>query len=65
MIFSPETLANAELIVDAAMAVNAEFGERCPDYDPECCVCQAWARYDAATRKLIPRKSGRVFRVRV
>ena len=22
------------------------FGERCPDYDEECCSCIAWAEHD-------------------
>ena len=27
-------------------ACEAELGERCPDYEPECCVCQAWMEFD-------------------
>ena len=30
--------------------VVAEFGERCADVEAECCVCQAWARFDAWSR---------------
>ena len=22
------------------------YGERCPDFEPECSVCKRWARYD-------------------
>lgn len=30
--------------------VMAEYwGERCPDYEPECPTCQAWAEYDKLT----------------
>ena len=27
-------------------AITAYVGERCPDFDPECAVCQTWAEYD-------------------
>lgn len=23
-----------------------DYGERCPDFEPECCVCQAWKQFD-------------------
>ena len=29
----------AEIITEAV-------GERCPDFDPDCIGCQAWAEYD-------------------
>lgn len=22
------------------------WGKRCPDYDPDCCVCQQWKTHD-------------------
>ena len=22
------------------------FGPQCPDFEPECCVCQAWQEHD-------------------
>ena len=28
-------------------AITEYFGPRCPDHEPECIVCQAWAEYDA------------------
>jgi hypothetical protein len=28
-------------------AVEAHWGERCPDFDPECACCRAWAEVDA------------------
>lgn len=27
-------------------AITEHFGERCPDFDPDCCTCQAWAEAD-------------------
>ena len=27
-------------------AITDYWGERCPDYEPECPTCQAWAEYD-------------------
>ena len=27
-------------------AIEASWGERCPDYNEDCCICQAWAQYD-------------------
>lgn len=27
-------------------AYEAEWGPRCDEYEPDCCVCQAWARFD-------------------
>jgi hypothetical protein len=29
-----------------AEAITAQWGERCPDADPECFCCLAWAQYD-------------------
>jgi len=29
-----------------AKRIQAEWGERCPDHDPECPVCKAWLAYD-------------------
>jgi hypothetical protein len=26
--------------------MNEEWGERCPDFEPSCSCCQAWAFYD-------------------
>ena len=26
--------------------INEAVGERCPDFDPDCIGCQAWAEYD-------------------
>lgn len=30
-------------------AITEAFGERCPDFDPGCACCRAWAEYDALT----------------
>lgn len=30
-----------------AEAITEQYGERCPDFDPACYCCQAWAQYDA------------------
>ena len=30
-----------------AEAITAHWGERCPDYEPQCACCAAWAQYDA------------------
>lgn len=30
-----------------AEAITGAFGERCPDFEPSCYCCQAWAQYDA------------------
>jgi len=27
-------------------AITEHAGERCPDFDPECVVCQTWVEYD-------------------
>ena len=32
-----------------AARIRAEWGDRCPDHDPECPVCQAWLAYDKQT----------------
>ena len=29
-----------------AEAITAHWGERCPDYEPQCACCAAWAQYD-------------------
>lgn len=29
-----------------AEAITAHYGERCPDFEPECWCCKAWASYD-------------------
>lgn len=26
--------------------IRALWGDRCPDYEPDCVVCQAWTHYD-------------------
>jgi hypothetical protein len=33
-------------------AVKEYYGKRCPDFDHECIVCQAWAEFDVAKRVL-------------
>ena len=33
-------------------AVKEYYGKRCPDFEPECVVCQAWAEYDKAKHVL-------------
>ena len=30
-----------------AFALTEAFGEKCPDFDPDCYTCRAWAKYDA------------------
>lgn len=30
-----------------AEAITEAFGERCPDFDPDCHCCKVWAQYDA------------------
>ena len=30
-----------------AEAITAHWGERCPDYEPQCACCAACAQYDA------------------
>ena len=37
----------SDLIADA---IREHWGERCPDFDPECWCCRAWAEYDEITR---------------
>lgn len=32
-------------------AIKEYYGKRCPDFEPECIVCQAWAEYDSAKRR--------------
>lgn len=29
-----------------AEAITSAFGERCPDYEPECHCCKVWKQYD-------------------
>jgi hypothetical protein len=31
-------------------AVKEYYGERCPDHNPGCIVCQAWAEFDEIKR---------------
>lgn len=33
-------------------AIKDYYGERCPDYDADCVVCQAWREFDEAMLKL-------------
>jgi hypothetical protein len=33
-------------------AVKEYYGKRCPDFEAECVVCQAWAEFDEAKRVL-------------
>lgn len=33
-------------------AITEHFGERCPDFEPECFCCKAWAEYDALKKEL-------------
>ena len=30
-----------------AEAITEHWGERCPDFEPTCWCCKAWAQYDA------------------
>ena len=32
-------------------AIKEYYGKRCPDFEPECVVCQAWAEFDVAKRR--------------
>ena len=32
-------------------ALTGYWGERCPDHEPECFACQAWAEYDKLVMK--------------
>ena len=32
-----------------AEAITEAFGERCPDFEPECHCCKAWAEFDRIT----------------
>jgi len=32
-------------------AIKEYYGKRCPDFEAECIVCQAWAEYDSAKRR--------------
>lgn len=34
-----------------AEAIIEAFGERCPDFDPECHCCKAWAEYDELEKR--------------
>ena len=39
-----------------AEAITGQWGERCPDYEPQCACCAAWAQYDALkARVAVPR----------
>lgn len=31
-------------------AVTEHWGERCPEFEPECNCCKAWAQYDQLTQ---------------
>lgn len=33
-------------------AITEAFGERCPDFQPDCGCCQAWAQFDSVKRAL-------------
>lgn len=33
-------------------AITAHWGERCPDHEPGCPTCDAWAEYDKAQHDL-------------
>lgn len=35
---------NSSLIAEA---ITEAFGERCPDFEPDCWCCKAWAAFDA------------------
>ena len=39
-----------------AEAITGQWGERCPDYEPQCACCAAWAQYDALTNAKRTRK---------
>ena len=43
-------LKTAMGMIDAL--IDAEFGPRCPDFEPECVTCQAWALRDKAARAI-------------
>ena len=43
-------------------AVKEYYGKRCPDFEPECVVCQAWAEYDKAKQMLNLSKRKRLMR---
>lgn len=53
-----QTALNARCPVDAMdrgmspveAAVYHVWGERCPDFEPECLTCKAWAEYDENAR---------------
>ena len=34
------------------LQITAKFGERCPDYDPDCLTCRAWALRDVLAAML-------------
>ena len=36
-----------------AEAITAHWGERCPDYEPTCTCCAAWAQYDALKARVV------------
>ena len=43
-------------------AIKEYYGKRCPDFEPECVVCQAWAEFDEAKRAVgIERRRRRNF----
>jgi len=40
---------SAEAVDLIADAITEQYGERCPDYEPECWCCKVWKQYDALT----------------
>ena len=43
-------------------AIKEYYGKRCPDFEPECVVCQAWVEYDMAKHMLNLSKRKRLMR---
>ena len=39
-------------------AITNYWGERCPDHEDECPVCQAWHEYDEARKTTQPQPIG-------
>lgn len=35
--------------IPTAEEITSQWGERCPDYEPDCACCQMWAMHDAVT----------------
>ena len=38
----------------AQAATEYDYGPRCPDFDPDCACCAAWAHFDRTGESLIP-----------